>query len=445
MNLSTADNQASTRFQSGLLHWLRSSGTTEDSTGSVASDGLREMIAVLRGLAEEDSGNALLWRSSEAFLKALLDGSLRTDEEARHLCRRIERHLSRRIEDATSLGDAIFAYVSNRQSRIPPKPEASATSQNPSDSSASTSNTSGISGLNQALRGTLNVAADILPFVDNKTFKFSATQHDRWQRIARQIDEDWHAMLTGEKTSCRSSTTDLVALALELHDAASLRLAEAIADAGSALEDKTLLTFAPIRAAFAAALEIVGAKDGPEQQAFDDKSRQFAQRLAQTMAQAKSQSTSHTTYQPLMQASAPWFAEEAHEWLEDMRNALDAVPPKRLTLVSGFNWLARQESANGMALRGLATLAGKVVQQMRSEDMDAPEKHHCLSQILAALSTAVIKLADGQIPQPDEAAFSALHDIENELASQRKHTTDESEEAPPLTSPANTTPQSPGF
>ena len=66
MTLSSADQQARSRFQSGLLAWLRAA---DDASG------LREMVAVVRGRAIDDAPNALLWRSAEAFLQAILDSA----------------------------------------------------------------------------------------------------------------------------------------------------------------------------------------------------------------------------------------------------------------------------------------------------------------------------------------------------------------------------------
>lgn len=390
MALSSADQQARSRFQSGLLAWLRAAA----GDAAAGAGGLREMVAVVRGRIEDDPANLLLWRSAEAFLNALLEGSLQTDEAARQLCRRIERQLAGRgDDDAASLGDAIFAFVSNR---------------GPTNTGACAP---AAASFDQALHGTLGAAADVLPLLAPKRRRFSDQHHARWQVLAAALHDDWHAQQTGNAVSCRGRATDLVALALELGDAAALRLAEAVADAAGASEERATLESAAPRAAFSAALEIVGAPDGPEQNAFDEKTERTARRLQEAFSTARRK--------PLVPPSAPWFAADAHEWLDEMRGALDAVPPQRLTLASGFEWLAQQQCGSAMAMRGLATLAGKLVRQMRSEDLDTAETHRVFGDTLAALTVAADELAAGHPPKPDETVFARLRELQEKLAGQR--------------------------
>lgn len=395
MALSSADKQARNRFQSGLLTWLRAAAG--DSAAGAA--GLREMVAVVRGRIEDDAANLLLWRSAEAFLNALLEGSLQTDEAARQLCRRIERQLGGGSDDADSLGDAIFAFVSNRG-------VANAGSAATAIALAATPS------FDQALHGTLGATADVLPLLAPKRRRFSDDQHTRWQALAKALQNDWYAQQTGSGASCRGRATDLVALALELGDVAALRLAEAIADAAGACEERSTLEFAVPRAAFSAALEVLAAPEGPEQNAFDDKAEQTAQRLQEAFAAVRRKT--------IVPPSAPWFAADAHEWLEEMRAALDAVPPQRLTLASGFEWLAQQQQGNVMAIRGLSALAGKLVRQMRSDDLDTAESHRVFSDTLAALAVANDELAAGHPPKPEEAVFARLRELQQEVHRQRR-------------------------
>jgi hypothetical protein len=414
MALSSADQQARSRFQSGLLAWLRAAG----GDSKAGATGLREMVAVVRGRIEDDAANLLLWRSAEAFLNALLEGSLQTDEAARLLCRRIERQLGGRGDDAGSLGDAIFAFVSNRVA-IP----GSNGSGGPLPTAPS---------LNQALNDTLGATADVLPLLAAKRRRFSDELHTRWQAVAKALQDDWHSQQTGRDISCRGRATELVALALELGNAAALRLAEAIADAASACEERTTLESAVPRAAFSAALEVVGAPEGPEQNAFDHKAGQTAQRLQEAFAAARRKT--------IVPPSTPWFAADAHEWLDEMRAALDAVPPQRLTLASGFEWLAQQQQGSAMAMRGLATLAGKLVWQMRSDDLDTVESHRVFSDTLAALAVATDELAAGHPPKPDEAVFARLRQLQQEI--DRRRTSRKENPAPP-DEQASTAPEAP--
>jgi hypothetical protein len=399
--LSSADKKARDRFQSGLLAWLRAEPEAAASAG-----GLREMIAVARGRIEEDAANALLWRSTEALLKALLDGSLQTDEEARQLCRRIERQLAGRSDDAMLLGDAIFAFVSNRcgaptaaESIVPPAPAG------PSAETTSAGKPA------RPLHDALGATADLLPLLGDKRRRFSGEQHARWQDIAQRLHEDWHAQLTGSNVSCRGDATQLVALALELNEPAALALGEAIADTAAACEDRSNLETPMLRAAFSAALEILASPEGPEQRAFADQARQSTQRLQRALIAARRKPSSPTR--------PPWFADDAHEWLAEMRAALDAVPPKRLTLLAGLDWLAQQGGGSGKALRDLATVAGKLVRQTRGDDLDDAERYRLLGEVLDSLTAAVDDLAAGRPARPDEAVVARVRALEQEVTRPR--------------------------
>lgn len=391
MSLSSADQQARSRFQSGLLAWLRAA----DDAG-----GLREMVAVVRGQAIDDAPNALLWRSAEAFLQAILDGTLRPDDEARKICRRLERHLGGRGtgEDPAALREALFDFVSNRQSAA-----GSGAQESPAGAGA--------------LLGTLGAAAEVLPLLsanlnESPARRFDDAQIARWQAAARALDDAWHRLLTGKPEGCRAAATGLVEVALELSDPPSLLLAEALADAAGIAEDPARRELPAFRAAFAAALEVVTDPEGPRQKAFDLKAPRLARRLAERR--------SAPTQAVLPGGSPRWFAEDAREWVQELAAAIDAVPPKRLALLSGLDWLARQDACNTMAIRGLATIAHGVVRQVRTDDLDQPETHALLADTVAALATAIDELATGHPPRPDEAVFGRLRALDAALAAQRK-------------------------
>jgi hypothetical protein len=391
MTLSSADQQARSRFQSGLLAWLRAA---DDASG------LREMVAVVRGQAVDDAPNALLWRSAESFLQAILDGTLSPDDEARKICRRLERHLGGRntAEDPSELRQALFDFVSNRKST----PGGGTL-----DSSAGA----------VALLGTLGAAAEVLPLLstglnDSPARRFDDAQITRWQGAARVLDDAWHRLLTGNPEGCRAAATGLVEVALELSDPPSLQLAEALADAAGLAEDPSRRELPAFRAAFAAALEVAVDPDGPRQKAFDDKASRLSRRLAESRS---------VPAQAVLPGSSPrWFAEDAHEWVRELAAAIDAVPPKRLVLLSGLDWLARQESCNMMAIRGLATIAHGVIRQVRTDDLDQPDTHALLVDTIAALSTAIDEMANGHPPLPDEDVFGRLRALGETLATQRR-------------------------
>lgn len=398
---SAADRLARSRFQSGLLAWLRAAAPREHA------DGLREMIAVTRHLAEraEIEGSALLWRSAGSFLQALLDGSLTSDDASRALCRRIEKYLAGRkradgaqIENCDAITEAIFAFVSDRRS--------------PPDLAQPKGN-SGRASLNTLLGGSLSATADVLPLLGNaKQKRFSDEQVACWKEKVAALRDAWHAAQIGEQSNCRAAATSLIQTALDLSDAASLRIADALADAAAATEDPRILKLPGFRAAFSAALEASDHPEGPDRGGFDERATTLAIRL-------KNEADTSRVASALVCPSAPWFAEDAREILSELTVALDAVPPNRQELLTGFDWFAQHESARFMAIRGLATTAHKVITLVRSDDLDLPETHKVFVGVIEALSQAIEELAGGNPPKSDEAIFSVLRALETSFGRHR--------------------------
>lgn len=401
MTIGPADRQSKERFQNGLLTWLRAAAPQEHANG------LREMIAVTRALAatESSAGDGLLWRSAASFLQALLDGTLATDDEARALCRRLERHLARRCNAAPAhpeaLADAIFAFVSKRQAAGPGDffdPEA----------------TTGLNALPAAFSSTFTATADVLPLLgQSKPRRFSDAQLTRWTGAAHQLRRDWNSVQAGKKPECRASAIALLQVALELADAPSLRLAEGLAEAAGISEDRAILGLPSFRAAFAAALECAEHAEGPDRAGFDELSAQLAERLARAALPPRGSDR-------LVCVSAPWFAEDAQETLTELAAALDAVPPQRPALLAGFDWFVQHESTKTMAIRGLATTAHRIVSRIRADDLDQADTHAIIGRTIAALTTAVNDLAAGSPPEADAAAFAELRALDAQIAEHRR-------------------------
>lgn len=404
MSISAGDSQARSRFQNGLLTWLRAAAPQEHANG------LREMIAVTRALAAGEgggSGDGLLWRSAGSFLQALLDGSLNADNEARALCRRLERQLASPANAASrdnpdSLASAIFAFVSNRL----PGPSGAAEPAVPAANSDA--------GLNALLASTFAATAEVLPLLGKtQARRLSDPQLQRWKQAIADLRREWHAVQAGQGSGCRASSIALLQLALELADPPSLRLADAFAEAGGAAEDPNIRALPGFRAAFMAALEVAEHADGPDQKGFADSAAALAARLASAAVVPKGGSG-------LVCAGAPWFAEDARETLAELAAALDAVPPKRLALLAGLDWFIQHESGKVMAIRGLASTAHRIVGQIRTDDLDETATHAVLGRTIAALVTAVNELADGLPPRPDEAVFADLRALDARISEQRR-------------------------
>lgn len=403
MSISAGDSQARSRFQNGLLTWLRAAAPQDHANG------LREMIAVTRTLADGEGSSGsdgLLWRSAGSFLQALLDGSLNADDEARALCRRLERQLASpgnaTRDNADALASAIFAFVSNR---LPSPAGAIEPAALPASSDA---------GLNALMASTFAATAEVLPLLGKtQTRRLSDPQLQRWKQAIADLRRDWHAVQAGRGSECRAAAIALLQLALELADPPSLRLADAFAEAGGAAEDPNIRALPGFRAAFTAALEVAEHADGPDQKGFADSAAALAARLASAAIVPKGGGG-------LVCAGAPWFAEDARETLAELAAALDAVPPKRLALLAGLDWFIQHDAGKVMAIRGLATTAQRIVGQIRSDDLDETETHAVLGRTIAALVAAVNELADGLPPRPDEDVFADLRALDAKISEQRR-------------------------
>lgn len=257
-----ASRAARARFQSGLLAWLRQ---PDDPAG------LREMIAVLRDLAAHagPAADGILWRSAEAFLAALLDGTARSDDRARQMCRRIERHLAVQARNATApvdpeLRDALFSFLSGKTEGAPA-----------GDSPAAV-----LSGLSKAMGNSLARTAEILPLIAGAMPpRYSAEHVAAWRSAAQALDAAWHALVRGQRADCRAPATALVAVALAINTAACLQLAEALAAACADAEEPMAREHPVRRAAIAAALEIAADRDGPNQAHFEPRTAHCVARL----------------------------------------------------------------------------------------------------------------------------------------------------------------------
>lgn len=381
-----ADARARSRFQSGLLAWLRQ---PDDPTG------LREMVAVARSLsvdnADTPASRLVLWRSAENFLTSLLDGRRQADDEARRLCRRIERQLAAHAQgqagDEKGLCAALFADVSNKPAGLPLANDIARMA-------------SAAGGLGQ-LGATLSVTAELLPlFAGSRPVRYSSEQVERWLGAARHCDDAWHHVGRHGVAPVRHAATELVGVALELGDAACLRLAEALATAVGCAEDPAWREDPDLRAAVAAGLELAIERDGPNLPAFDRRSRAIAERLARvednlrTATAARRSTDRHVLY-----------ADQARRHILAAQAALRASPPATASALDALAWFAEDHGAgNVLAIRGL------VVQLLQTRLLvtDDDEGIAALTRVCDALRQAIDDLAWGRPPRPDDIAFAAV-------------------------------------
>lgn len=381
-----AGARARARFQSGLLAWLRQ---PDDPAG------LREMVAAVRPLCAPDvqtaAGTLVLWRSAENFLTSLLDGTRQADDEARRLCRRIERQLAAHAQgvagDEKGLCAALFADVSNK------RPATQVANDIARLASAA-------DGLGQ-LGATLSVTAELLPlFAGSQPVRYSEEQVDRWRSGARHLDDCWHQVGRHGIGPVRHAATVLVGLALDLGDGACLRLAEALATAIGCAEDPRWREDPDLRAAIAAGLELAGERQGPNLPAFDRRSRTLAERLARVEDGLRNASAARRASD-----RQQLFVDRARGRVVAARRALAVAPPEPATAIAELGWFAEDQGhGNVLAIRGLAVQ----LQQVAPTLINNADGIIALVRACDALQQAIDDLAWGRPPRPDEAAFAAL-------------------------------------
>ena len=381
-----ADARARSRFQSGLLAWLRQ---PDDPSG------LREMVAVVRSLcapeAAPPAGSLVLWRSAENFLTSLLDGSRQADDEARRLCRRIERQLAAHAQgqpgDETGLCAALFADVSNKQPVLPAANDIARLA-------------SAAGSLGQ-LGATLSVTAELLPlFAGSRPVRYDAEQVARWLGAARHLDDAWHQAGRHGIAPARRAATELVGMALDLGDAACLRLAEALATAVGCAEDPAWREDPDLRAAIAAGLELAVERDGPNLPAFDRRSRAVADRLARVEDALRTATAARRASDRHMM-----FADRARRQVIAARGALQSTPPDAAGALDALRWFTDDHGpGNVLAIRGLAIQLQQAAPRLANDAAGIS----VLALVCAALQQAIDDLAWGRPPRPDDIAFSAV-------------------------------------
>ena len=91
-----------TRFQKGLLTWLRNP--------AAAASGLEQMRQALNTIeaTQETPAHRAFWWVSVAFLEALADGAVASEMEARQLCGRIDLQIRRLLEGSRNVAERLM-------------------------------------------------------------------------------------------------------------------------------------------------------------------------------------------------------------------------------------------------------------------------------------------------------------------------------------------------
>ena len=230
-----------------------------------------------------------------------------------------------------------------------------------------------------ALAPTLEATAAILPWLARpRPPRFDEALNRRWIEACDRLAKVWSDRHDTDCNTVRPAIFALYGIALDTADADCLRLGEALAGAADQMEQDTP---APrLIAALTATIECLSEPDGLEHKVFAERARHFAQRLEnlvlRTDAGERSVVLDHL------------FAEEARERIEQMHDALAALPPDAYALKSEAVQIAQQ--AEHLELYGIMQLAGQLVECIgRETDLDNEAARQRIDQSLQQLATAI--------------------------------------------------------
>ncbi|MDR2164250.1 MAG: hypothetical protein LBO79_01155 [Zoogloeaceae bacterium] len=307
------------RYQEGLLAWLKN---PEDRAG------LTTMIAALEAVAAcPGPACRMLAGAARELLRGIADGRIAPLLEYRRLAARVELELKRAFLDASLSPDNALL----RALRAPFEPAR----QEEQGKGAANMATTEIGTVPEGtpLTGTLTAMASILPlFAAPRAPRFTTRQRRVWDAAVDALTLAWAAQ--GGKASAdmdwqplRRAAVKLLEGALALDHPAPLKLAEAFV---SALDGMETTSPAPRRlTALAATVELVAEAGFLEHDALSERVAQLAHRLESTESGPRSETINAL------------FAAEAADEIEDMRHALETVPPD-IELLAGAAHRLRQ-------------------------------------------------------------------------------------------------------
>lgn len=237
-----------------------------------------------------------------------------------------------------------------------------------------------------ALAPTLEATASILPWLAKpQEPRFPPELAARWQGAARRLADAWAGRLGSGHKDIRPAVFALCAVALELQDADCLAMSEALATATDRLEAPDSLDDARLVSSLSAAIDSLSEPGCLEHLAFPDRARHFTTRLQRAATTLPGSSVRSPALDKL-------FMAEARECLEQMNEALAALPPDAYALKERAAHLARQ--AEALELATIALGAGQLVRLLtlragESVDLDSPATRSRAQSLITALSEAV--------------------------------------------------------
>ncbi|MDR0528729.1 MAG: hypothetical protein LBG69_03850 [Zoogloeaceae bacterium] len=432
------------QYQKALLAWLK----TADAGGAPAFAALGALRKTLAALGETRPDWRPLADAGEAFFAAIASGRLPNLLEYRRLGGRIEQTLrvtpaDARFQETITQIEAILPSESsaNPSAQEPaslaaemPAPEKTGVAQPDAETPPAAPpdlRAADTPRKKDPVSETLDRNADILPLLGRqpKEPRFTLRQRALWDSAAEAFALAWDAArrpgppapLNAEEANAaeedsaeaeaarwrplRRAIFRLLEGALPLEHPAPLQLAEALASATDSLDSGAppaprLLT------ALAACAELLEEKDLLEHAALESLSAQFAHRLAKSEETLRSQ------------AIDALFAEEAREELEQIRQALEMLPPNTGMMSTAAERL--QRLADPLELSELALAAfhfAHTASRLPPALLDRSPVRETAFSWLKAAEEWIAEIERGENPPPPEALEAAQADLRQALRS----------------------------
>jgi hypothetical protein len=352
-------------FQKGLLAWLKAPQETA---------GLDAMLhALATPAAQQDVApeTAVCLAAAEALFVAIRDKRLEALVPYRRLAARVEQTLRKGVPDAELLADLQAPLL-----QFDPPPQAPIEALQPRD----------------PLATSLESTAAILPLLSTpREPRFTTAQRSLWDNAVEALGIAW-AKCSGTPTpegwaQLRQGIFRLLDGALALSHPAPLLLAETLAAATDDLESASpsprLLT------ALAASMELLQEQGFLEHEALESLVQQLVTRLERRDEGPRSRHLDTL------------FASEAEDEIEQLRLALETLPPDCETLKESARRI--QQLAEPLDLAPLALVAFRFAQSM--ERISPDQLDHSPGRDLAldwidALESWITAIGEGTPPPP---------------------------------------------
>lgn len=354
-------------FQKGLLAWLKAPQETASLDVMLHALATAQREVTQAGLPEM----ATCLAAAEALFVAIRDKRLEALVPYRRLAARVEQTLRKGVPDAELLADLQAPLL-----QFDPPPQAPIEALQPRD----------------PLATSLESTAAILPLLSTpREPRFTTAQRSLWDNAVEAMGIAW-AKCNGTPTpegwvQLRQGIFRLLDGALALSHPDPLRLAEALAAATDELESTPpsprLLT------ALAASMELLQEQDFLEHDALESLVQQLVTRLERRDEGPRSR---HLDSQ---------FADEAEEEIEQLRLALETLPPDCETLADAARRI--QQLAEPLDLAPLALVAfrfAQCVERIAPEQLDRSPGRDIALEWIDALESWITAIGEATPPPP---------------------------------------------